>query len=279
MSERYAKLSANIIFSSMWDEDGDTCKIWMTMLALKDEKGDIKGINLTGIARVARQTMEKVAEAVQKFQSPDTRSSTPTDDGKRLLAIDGGWHVINHEKYQEYGWSPEKKQYERERKAKWRAGRKADYKQVDPSTIPPARKPHGVEFSDTPTLEMCLKWGAAQRKLGADYTDEEVTLAFHSLRAGGWAWGKGLTRDWRSSVVLRINSDRDRKVNHGNNKSGAGRARTDANQNTLNDGGGINPASLGRRHIKQVPDVSGSGADWNADGGEGFSGGAAPAQG
>lgn len=131
MSESYTKLASKIVYSSLWEEDGDTCKIWVTLLGLKDD-GGVVDQNVTGIARVAKLSIETVEAALLKFQSPDPRSSSEEFEGRRIMKVERGWFVLNHEKFKEYGWSAEKKEYERQRKAQWRQ------KQNPPGAVPDA---------------------------------------------------------------------------------------------------------------------------------------------
>lgn len=135
--EFYTKLAQKIVYSSLWEEDGDTCKVWITLLGLKDRDGFVDK-NVTGIARIAKLSVETVEEAMVKFQAPDPKSSSPEFEGRRIEKTEQGWYVLNHDKYQEYGWTEEKKKSERERKAQWRARTK----KVLPATAEPKDKWH-----------------------------------------------------------------------------------------------------------------------------------------
>lgn len=120
----YCKLSADVVYSSLWEQDGDTCKLWITMLALKDKNGVISQ-NITGIKRITGVSLEKCEEAIRFFCSPDPKSSSPDMEGRRLEVLpEGGWRVVNHEKYQQIGWSDDKKRFERDRKAKYRENKR-----------------------------------------------------------------------------------------------------------------------------------------------------------
>jgi len=63
---RYAKLASHIIHSSIWGESGDTCKVWITFLALKNREGMVYA-SIGGIARVCNLEIDFVAAAVAKF--------------------------------------------------------------------------------------------------------------------------------------------------------------------------------------------------------------------
>ena len=131
----YTKLAQTIVYSSLWSEDAEICKLWITFLALKDLDGVVMH-NLTGISRLTGISLEKCLAAVTKFESPDPLSTTPDEEGRRLVKLEGGgWYVVNHDKYQEIGWSEEKKEKNRERVRKFRKNRAAK------TTAPPPDSP------------------------------------------------------------------------------------------------------------------------------------------
>lgn len=191
MSELYAKLAQRIIYSSIWEEDGDTCKVWVTLLALKDQNGVVDK-NITGVARIAKLPIEKVEQAIQMFLEPDERSSSQEHDGRRIRAVPEGWLVLNHQKYQEYGWSEDKKARERMRKAAYRAGQPppaqinpepesktepAEKEVKEPDWFPsPLQLRLGALFKRRPTT----KWSKAELKafkeIGGGVSNEDLIL-------------------------------------------------------------------------------------------------------
>lgn len=100
----YAKLFSSLLSSSVWSEDSDTCKVWITLLALADREGYVFG-SASGIARICALDVDKVTEALEKFLSPDKHSSDktrePDRDGKRIEIVDGGWHLLNYAHYRD----------------------------------------------------------------------------------------------------------------------------------------------------------------------------------
>lgn len=189
--EEYTKLAKTIIYSSIWGEDGDTCKVWVTFLALKDKDGIVK-MNVTGIARIANLPLKKCEQAIRKFESPDPNSSSDADNGKRIRKLkEGGWQVINHLKYWEYGWSDEKKEYERRRKADWRS------KKREPSKF--SKSTGGAIARD-----VAIAWAEASRKNGSDYTDREAVEAWLYYESKQW---KDVS-DYRTALELQITRTR-----------------------------------------------------------------------
>lgn len=94
----YTKLSSGILSSSIWSEDDRTRIVWITLLAMADKHGEIMA-SIPGVARMAGVPIADAEKALQRFQEPDPYSRTPDKEGRRLEAIDGGWVLVNHEKY------------------------------------------------------------------------------------------------------------------------------------------------------------------------------------
>ena len=68
------------------------------MLAMADSKGRVWA-SIPGLANRARVTVQQVENALITFKSPDHYSRTPDNEGRRVEDIDGGWRLLNHEKY------------------------------------------------------------------------------------------------------------------------------------------------------------------------------------
>lgn len=94
----FAKLDSGIIRSSIWFEPVTTRVLWITMLAIKDENGFV-GSSRKGLIQAANITEEEFNTAIQCLESPDPDSRTPDFDGRRVEKIDGGWIILNNEKY------------------------------------------------------------------------------------------------------------------------------------------------------------------------------------
>jgi len=117
MGGGFTKLVPEIIQSSIWNEPSDIRVVWITMLAIKDEGGYVRGDAGT-IARLANVPTEAAVEALAKFQQPDLSSHTPDNDGRRIEAAPGGWIVLNHHLYRTGDRNEYMKQYMREYRKK-----------------------------------------------------------------------------------------------------------------------------------------------------------------
>jgi len=124
----FTKLVPEIIQSSIWNEPSDIRIVWITMLAIKDADGFVRGDSQT-LARMANVPHEAVIQALERFQSPDPGSGTPDNEGRRIAPAAGGWVVLNHELYRIRDHQAEHTEYMRqwrERRANAGAVKKRD---------------------------------------------------------------------------------------------------------------------------------------------------------
>jgi hypothetical protein len=94
----FAKLDSGIVDSSIWAENPETRVVWITLLAKCDKTGYAR-LSHSGLQRAANVSMKAVMFALERLSSPDSDSRTPTENGCRIKKIEGGWHVLNYEKY------------------------------------------------------------------------------------------------------------------------------------------------------------------------------------
>jgi hypothetical protein len=90
------------------------------MLALKDGKGDVMA-SVPGLADAARVTRAECEEALERLGSPDPDSSNQTEQGRRIIRIEGGWFVVSHQKYSRMLSIDERRERDAERKRVQRA--------------------------------------------------------------------------------------------------------------------------------------------------------------
>jgi len=115
MTDAFTKLAPEIVQSSIWNEPSDIRIVWITLLAIKDAEGYVRGDSQV-ISRMANVSPESVKEALEKFQQPDPNSHTPDNDGRRIAQAPGGWIVLNHWLYR----IEDRKQIHAEYMRKWR---------------------------------------------------------------------------------------------------------------------------------------------------------------
>jgi hypothetical protein len=68
------------------------------MLATCNAEGIVEGA-IPGFASLARVSILEMQEAVQILSSPDEFSRTPEHEGRRIEVIQGGWRILNYERY------------------------------------------------------------------------------------------------------------------------------------------------------------------------------------
>lgn len=90
------------------------------MLAIADKNGEVQA-SVPGLARIAGVPVDDCRKAIKKFLSPDPDSRTKDDQGRRIEDIDGGWSLLNFQKYREMASKEDTKNAEAARKARWRA--------------------------------------------------------------------------------------------------------------------------------------------------------------
>lgn len=98
MSMTFTKLFSSITESTIWREPANVRLVWITMLAMADRRGRVWA-SLPGLADRARVPDEDCRTAIKTFLSPDADSRTREHEGRRIEVIDGGWRLLNHEKY------------------------------------------------------------------------------------------------------------------------------------------------------------------------------------
>jgi len=126
----YTKLFSSIVTSTIWTEDADTCKIWVTMLAIANKHGEVQA-SIPGLAQISGMSLEATEIAIEKFLSPDKYSRTSDDEGRRIEKIDGGWLLLNHAKYRAMASKDEEKTATAKRQAAFRDRQKRNEKVTD----------------------------------------------------------------------------------------------------------------------------------------------------
>lgn len=94
----YSKLFSDIVTSTVWGTPDTTRLVWITMLAITNRHGEVHA-SVPGLAHVARVTLEQCEEAIACLLSADPHSRTKDHGGRRIEPIDGGWLILNYDKY------------------------------------------------------------------------------------------------------------------------------------------------------------------------------------
>jgi hypothetical protein len=73
-----------------------------------------------GFADMARVGLAEVENALATFQSPDAYSRSPGHEGRRIEPVEGGWRILNYEKYRFKLSLEDRRERDRIRKQCWR---------------------------------------------------------------------------------------------------------------------------------------------------------------
>lgn len=108
----YTKLFSSIVASTIWREDDKTRIVWITMLAMKNERHIVEA-SIPGLADMARVSLKECESALKKLQAPDEYSRNKIHKGKRIEACDGGWRILNGEYYRYQMSLEDKREYQK----------------------------------------------------------------------------------------------------------------------------------------------------------------------
>ena len=100
----FTKLDSGILQSSIMAEPSDTFKVFIAILASCGPDG-ISKVSSTYLAAACYFPLDVVDTALAVLEAPDPRSRSLVDDGRRIRRVDGGYLVINYEKYR--GFTPQ----------------------------------------------------------------------------------------------------------------------------------------------------------------------------
>lgn len=114
----FAKLDSGITKSSLWSESLHVRVVFLSFLAEKDETGFVSG-SRSGLIRTCNVTPEQFDNAITVLSSPDQDSKTTEFEGRRIAKADGGYVVLNSDKYRLP--EQEKKENHAEYMRNWRA--------------------------------------------------------------------------------------------------------------------------------------------------------------
>lgn len=101
MKNSFAPIFTSMLDSSVWMEPYTVRVLWTALLALK-ESDHIVRFTAFQLARRANMTEQEVIDALKILESPDTRRLEPQPfDGRRIEKVDGGWMILNGQKYED----------------------------------------------------------------------------------------------------------------------------------------------------------------------------------
>lgn len=215
MSITFTKLFSSITASTVWCEDPETKIVWITMLAMADKNGRVWG-SIPGIAGIARVTVEGCRTAIGKFLGPDPDSRTKEHEGRRIEPIDGGWRLLNYDKYRSLRDEEERKEYKRE----WIKNKRNVDKNVDnvdksrpqytnaeaeaeaDSINKKEEKKERTRFAP-PTLDQVNQYMTERKR------PDQAQKFFLHYESNGWRVGKNPMKKWEAAAAQWLSRDFD----------------------------------------------------------------------
>lgn len=96
----YTKLFGTILDSTIWSEPQHVKVVWITLLAMSDTFGFVKGFP-DSIRNRAQVSKEECLDALDRLMKPDPKGLKQPFEGRRIIeSEDGcGYNVLNHGKY------------------------------------------------------------------------------------------------------------------------------------------------------------------------------------
>lgn len=173
----FTKLDEGILQSSIMAEDPATFKIWIGLLASCGPDGIAK-VSSVFLSSVCHLNLEITDKALKILEKPDPRSRGLAEEGRRIKRVDGGYFVINYEKYRAFNYSL-KTEATRKREYRKRLGEKMGHNRDIVPNVP------GHSASASYPLFSSLKEGdrggreTAKFAGGAD--DETIESEFKDL--------------------------------------------------------------------------------------------------
>lgn len=121
----FVKLDCGILDSSLWTETADTRIVFVTLLAMADESGFVHATR-SAVVRRANLPEASVLTALEALSRPDANDRSGVEGGRRIEEIQGGFNVVNYERYRNACNSDVRKANTRERVARYRSKKKAE---------------------------------------------------------------------------------------------------------------------------------------------------------
>jgi hypothetical protein len=210
----FTKIFSSILDSTIWCEPWPIKGVWITMLTMADQYGNVHA-SIPGLAKRATVSIQECEEALKKFQAPDPYSRTTDFEGRRIEAMDGGWHLLNYTRYREMRDEDVRREQNRLAQRKHRMSAKNADSQQNSVTNPSmsATVSHGqplsaqaeaeAEAESTTTTPLPPSGGKRVRRTRDEITEpypEKVRLVVNAALRDGF-WPKTDPKDQRVITV------------------------------------------------------------------------------
>lgn len=161
----FTKLDEGILQSSVMLEEPPTFKVWVALLASCGPDG-IARVSSVFLSSVCHLDLTVTDKALEILGAPDPRSRSIVEEGRRIKRVDGGYFLVNYEKYRSFTYSMSE---EAIRKRAWRAksGTQQDKAGQDPDKNGTSRD----------SLDVSAFCSSASSSLGEEKTKKDPPLS------------------------------------------------------------------------------------------------------
>jgi hypothetical protein len=135
----FCKLVSSITESSLWSEEYSTRLLFISMLARADAMGFVEA-SIPGLARLSNITAPETRAGIARLEAPDQDSKDPENEGRRIAKVDGGWVILNYEKYRNARDPDHRREYLRCYMREWRRKQKPQPVNATPERKQPVNK-------------------------------------------------------------------------------------------------------------------------------------------
>jgi hypothetical protein len=122
MSDYFVKIFGQILDSSIWAQNDKTRILWITMLAMSNQDGEIKAA-VPGLARRANIDLDSCRTAIEALLAPDLDDRSGVNEGRRIEKIQGGFKITNYLRYRTLARDIDRREYLTKKKRESRASK------------------------------------------------------------------------------------------------------------------------------------------------------------
>lgn len=177
----FAKLDCGIVDSTIWMQPHDVLRVWIALLAKADARGFVRA-SVPAMAHLCMVDMQRMEEILELLTSPDPYSRTPTNDGRRLSAVDGGWEIVNYTAYRNTRDADSRREYQREwdRKNRPSGHLRAQRSPTQSDTVRHSPPQAEAEAEEDKSIDVANATSSAGKPANA-CPHQEIIAAYHRI--------------------------------------------------------------------------------------------------
>lgn len=216
MTAHFVMLWDDMLYSTINEHSPAVWKLWTVCLLRCDQDGRFRA-TIESLSRLANMTEEETAEAMEILTSPDVRSTSPDEEGRRILPEGPNqWSVVNYPAYRKRAQAERRKAEARERMRRVRSGGEQDGTDANECeqvrTDENKSAPYTSTSTSTSTSNIDKKKKKKKRSVFKPPSFEDVMFYIEEkgleviphifidfYESKGWMVGKSRMKDWRAA--------------------------------------------------------------------------------